>query len=260
MRKAALLSMTLLLAACGDRADTLDETPGVAQTSAIPAAGERPAAEAGGSAPAADAAAPPAEATATPRSPTGNVLFIGTSLTAGYGVGEERAFPAVIQEKIDSAGLPFHVVNAGVSGETSAGGLARLDWALRTPVDVLVLELGANDGLRGLPVDQMRANLDSILVRTRRAYPEAVLVLAGMEAPPNLGPDYTAEFRDAFRSLAEMRGAALIPFLLQDVAGIPELNQYDGIHPTAEGHRILADNVWSVLAPILVRLDNARAA
>jgi acyl-CoA thioesterase I len=215
--------------------------------------------------PAADA--PPvvvdSTADAVPRSDGGNapaagaerrtVLFVGTSLTAGYGVGEDVAYPARIQAKIDSAGLPFTVVNAGISGETSAGGLARLDWMLQQPIDVLVLELGANDGLRGYDVGALRANLDTILTRTRARYPDAELVITGMEAPPNLGARYTERFRDTFRDLAEKHDAALVPFLLEGVAGEAELNQEDRIHPTAEGHAVIAANVWEVLRPVLER-------
>jgi acyl-CoA thioesterase-1 len=179
------------------------------------------------------------------------VLFLGTSLTAGYGLGAEFAYPAIIQQKIDSAGLPFRIVNAGLAGETSAGGLRRLEWSLQQPIDVLVLELGANDGLRGLPVDAMRANLDSILSRTRAKFPEAALVIAGMESPPNLGPNYTLAFRETYRELAEKYDAALLPFLLEGVGGRAELNQADGIHPSAEGQKLLAANVWTVLQPLL---------
>jgi acyl-CoA thioesterase I len=182
---------------------------------------------------------------------TRNVLFLGTSLTAGFGVGEENAYPAVIQEKVDSAGLPFHVINAGLSGETSAGGLSRLDWSLQQPIDVLVLELGANDGLRGQSVDALRANLDSIVARTLARYPDAGIVIAGMQAPPNLGSRYTTRFAATYTEVARRYHASLVPFLLQDVGGIRELNQSDGIHPTVEGHRILAANVWRVLGPVL---------
>src|SRR5690606_19143752 len=174
--------------------------------------------------------------TAPARDERGVVLFLGTSLTAGYGVGAEVAYPARIQEKIDSAGLPFRVVNGGISGETSAGGLARLDWMLQQPIDVLVLELGANDGLRGYDIATMRANLDAILTRTRERYPDARFGIAGMEAPPNMGDDYTRRFRDTFRNLARDHDAALIPFLLDGVAAAPELNLEDGIHPTPAGH------------------------
>lgn len=181
------------------------------------------------------------------------VLFLGTSLTAGFGVGAEEAYPALIQEKIDSLGWPFRVVNAGVSGETTAGGLARIDWLLRQPVAVLVLELGANDALRGQNLDSTRHRLQRIIDRAKAAHPEADVVIAGMQAPPNLGAAYARRFREIFPELARANGAALIPFLLEGVAGIPDLNQPDGIHPTAQGQRILAENVWRVLEPILRR-------
>lgn len=179
------------------------------------------------------------------------VLFLGTSLTAGLGLAAQEAYPSLIQARIDSLGWPFRVVNAGVSGETSAGGLARIDWLLRQPVAVLVLELGANDALRGQDLDSLRDRLQAIIDRTRKVHPAASIVIAGMEAPPNLGRDYTRRFRDIFPDLARANGASLIPFLLEGVAGIPELNQSDGIHPTARGHKIMADNVWAVLEPLL---------
>ena len=179
------------------------------------------------------------------------VLFLGTSLTAGYGVGAEFAYPAVLQQKIDSAGLPFRVVNAGISGETSAGGLRRIDWALQQPVGVLFLELGANDALRGLDPDSMKANLNEIIQRTRAKYPEATIVIAGMEAPPNLGREYTARFRRVFRDLVNENDVAFIPFLLAGVAARADLNQPDGMHPTAAGQRIMADSVWLYLEPVL---------
>lgn len=181
----------------------------------------------------------------------GVVLFVGTSLTAGYGIGAEFAYPAVLQARMDSAGLPYRVVNAGISGETSAGGLRRIDWALQSPVSVLVLELGANDALRGLDPDSMEANLDSIIVRTRDKYPESQIVIAGMEAPPNLGDAYTARFRRAFRDVARRHDAVLIPFILAGVAAKEDLNQEDGIHPTVQGQRIMADTVWKYLEPVL---------
>jgi acyl-CoA thioesterase I len=187
------------------------------------------------------------------------ILFLGTSLTAGYGIGAQNAFPAIVQQKLDSAKLPYRVVNAGLSGETSAGGLRRLDWTLQQPVDVLVLELGANDGLRGLSVSQMKANLDSIMERTRARYPEAAIVLAGMQAPPNLGAAYTHNFRAAFTELARKYDAVLIPFLLDDVAAKPELNQPDAIHPNAAGHRIIAETVWTNLKPVLTERMEAAA-
>jgi acyl-CoA thioesterase I len=197
-----------------------------------------------------------ADAAAAATAPVGpallqTIVVVGTSLTAGYGVGEELAYPAVLQAKIDSAGLPFEVVNAGISGETSAGGLRRIDWSLQQPVDVLILELGANDGLRALDPDAMRSNLDGILTRTRERYPDVDLLILGMEAPPNLGQAYTTRFRQVFRDIARKHDAALVPFLLDGVAGNPALNLDDGIHPSPDGHRIIARTVWSALGPIL---------
>ena len=180
------------------------------------------------------------------------ILFLGTSLTAGMGVGLEQAYPALVQQKIDLADLPFRVVNAGESGGTSAGGVRRIDWLLRQPVAVLVLELGANDGLRGQDVRALRANLQVIIDRTVERYPDAQVVIAGMEAPPNLGKSYTDAFRDVFSDVARSNNAVLIPFLLEGVAGVPELNQADGIHPTAQGQRLIAANVWRVLEPLLM--------
>lgn len=202
------------------------------------------------------AATPPAASdvrTPVPAAEREVVLFVGTSLTAGYGLGEEYAFPALLQRRIEAEGLPFRAVNAGISGETSAGGLRRIDWMLQQQVGVLVLELGANDGLRGLDVEALRRNLDTIMRRTRAAHPDAEIVLVGMEAPPNLGADYTARFRAVFTELAREHDAALVPFLLDGVAAERALNLADGIHPNAEGHRRLADNVWTVLQPVLER-------
>jgi acyl-CoA thioesterase-1 len=179
------------------------------------------------------------------------ILFLGTSLTAGYGVGAEHAYPALIQKQVDSAGYAFRIVNAGLSGETSAGGLRRLEWWLQQSVSVLVLELGANDGLRGLPIAQLRANLDSIIVRTRRRYPDVVVVMAGMQAPPNLGTRYTSQFQQTYRAVATKHDALLIPFLLEGVAADAALNQEDGIHPNAEGHGRIAALMWSALEPVL---------
>ncbi len=178
------------------------------------------------------------------------IVFLGTSLTAGLGVAEDAAFPALIQDTVDALGLGLRVVNAGISGETSAGGRRRIDWLLRQPVAVLVIELGANDGLRGLDVGAMRANLQGIIDHTRSARPEARIVLAGMRAPPNLGMTYTEAFERVFRELAADNELALVPFLLDGVGGNPELNQPDGIHPNAEGHRIVARTVWRVLAEV----------
>lgn len=183
------------------------------------------------------------------------ILFLGTSLTAGYGLDDRNdAFPGRIAQRIDSAGLGFEVINAGVSGDTSAGGLARLEWLLRTPVRVLVLELGANDGLRGQDPAALKANLVQIIRRVREANPEVRVVIAGMEAPPNLGERYTSRFREVFPEVARSEGAVLIPFLLEGVAGDPRLNQPDGIHPTEEGHERVSRNVWVTLAPVLEEL------
>ncbi len=180
------------------------------------------------------------------------VVFFGTSLTAGLGLqDDEDTFVSRVAELADSAGLPIRAVNAGVSGETSAGGLRRLDWVLREPIDVLVLELGANDGLRGQDPAALEENLMTIIRKTRARYPGTPVVVAGMEAPPNLGADYVARFHAVFPRVAEATKSYLIPFLLDGVAGVPELNQEDRIHPTAEGDRIVARTVWSVLEPAL---------
>lgn len=186
------------------------------------------------------------------------VVFLGTSLTAGLGVPLDAAYPARIQERIDANGLGFRVVNAGVSGDTSAGGLRRIEWLLRQPIAVLVLELGANDMLRGQDVAAMRANLQQIIDRARKRYPDVGIVIAGMQSAPNLGDAYAQQFAGAFADLAGANDAALIPFLLDGVASVAELNQADGIHPTAEGQERVADNVWRVLEPVL--RERARAA
>ncbi len=179
------------------------------------------------------------------------VLFFGDSLTAGYGLSPEQAFPALVEKKCIANGTPCKAINAGLSGETSAGGLSRIDWVLRQPVDVFVLELGANDGLRGLPLDQTVKNLQAIIDKVKAKYPSVKIVIAGMMVPPNLGPEYTANFRKMFPELAKKNDAILIPFLLQDVAGYEKLNLGDGIHPNPEGHRIVANNVYQVLSPLL---------
>ena len=219
--------------------------PGLAVGCLALACGGEPRPEANGQAP--DTAA--ARAAAADSTPV--VLIFGTSLTAGLGLDPDEAYPAVIQRKIDSAGLGYRVVNGGVSGETSAAGLRRIAWLLQQPVRVLVLELGANDALRGQDVAAAKANLQAIIDRTRARYPDVRVVVAGMEAPPNLGRRYTREFRDLFVTLARDNRAVLIPFLLEGVGGVAELNQSDGIHPTAEGARVVANNVWRVLAPVL---------
>ena len=185
--------------------------------------------------------------------PTRTILFFGNSLTAGYGLDEpSHSFPALIQQKLDSADLPYRVINGGVSGETTSGGLGRIDFVLKQqPVDVFVLELGANDGLRGVPLNQTRSNLQAIIDKVKERYPGAKLVLAGMQIPPNMGADYAENFRSIFPELAERNKMTLIPFLLEGVGGEAKYNQRDGIHPTAEGHRILAENVWKHMRPIL---------
>lgn len=185
------------------------------------------------------------------------VLFFGNSLTAGYGLSPEEAFPSLIQDRIDSLGYNYQVVNAGLSGETTSSGKNRLDWVLeRQKVDVFVLELGANDGLRGIDTEETRKNLVAMIEKARATYPDITIILAGMEVPPNMGPEYTAEFRQVFREVVEEKNVELIPFLLDQVAGNPELNQPDGIHPTAEGHEIVADNVWKILKPQLDKDKN----
>lgn len=186
------------------------------------------------------------------------VVFVGTSLTAGLGLPDpDEAYPALIQRKIDSLGLNYRVVNAGVSGETSAGALKSIGWLMRSPASVVVIETGANDGLRGLSVEAMRANIQGIIDTVRSAHPDARIVLAGMEAPPNLGARYTSEFRETFPELARANRATLIPFLLDGVAGVDSLNQADGMHPNRKGAEVVADNVWRVLRPVLT--SDARA-
>jgi acyl-CoA thioesterase-1 len=181
----------------------------------------------------------------------GTVVFFGNSLTAGYGLEQSESFPSLIQEKIDSLGLPYQVVNAGLSGETTASGKNRLDWILNQGVDVFVLELGANDGLRGIPLEETERNLQAMIDLVREKHPRAEIVLAGMKIPPNMGPEYTEAFDDIYPNLAEKNNIALIPFLLDGVAGIANLNQRDGIHPTAEGQILVCKNVWAVLEPLL---------
>jgi acyl-CoA thioesterase-1 len=212
--------VALALAGCGSE----DGTRASEQAPATPAVGER-----------------------------GRVVFLGTSLTAGLGLDPEQAFPALIQRKIDSAGLPFEAVNAGVSGETSAGARRRMDWVLRQPVSVLVIETGANDGLRGLEVDSLRANIQAIIDDARRLSPPPAIILTGMRAPPNLGFGYARRFREVYGDLAEANDVPLVPFLLDGVAGVPSLNQSDMIHPTAQGQQRMAEAVWKVLEPVLKR-------
>jgi acyl-CoA thioesterase-1 len=182
---------------------------------------------------------------------TKTLVFLGDSLTAGFGVERSEAFPALVAEKIRAAGLPFEVENAGLSGDTSAGGLRRIDWILQRPVDVLVVELGANDGLRGLDLKSMKANLQAIIDKAKAKNPAVKIVLAGMQVPPNLGADYASGFQRVYNELAHDNNAVLIPFLLEGVGGQRELNQADLIHPNPAGHRIVADLVWRTLEPIL---------
>jgi len=222
--RAALVATAAVLACGGDSTPSRGQRAPAAQPGDTPAADGRPV-----------------------------VLCFGTSLTAGLGLDPEQSYPALLQRTIDSAGLGYRVVNGGVSGETSAAGLRRIEWLLQQPVAVLVLELGANDALRGQDVAAAKANLQAIIDRTRARYPDVRIVIAGMEAPPNLGGRYTGEFRELFVSLARANDAVLIPFLLDGVAGVPELNQADGIHPTADGAAVVAANVWRVLEPVLRR-------
>jgi acyl-CoA thioesterase-1 len=183
------------------------------------------------------------------------IVALGDSLTAGLGLVESQSYPALLQQRIDAEGYEFEVVNAGVSGDTSAGGLRRLDWSIADGAAVVVVALGGNDGLRGLPVDDLRRNLDRIVERAQAA--GARVILAGMEAPPNYGPEYVQRFRTAFREVAGRERVLLIPFLLDKVAGVPTLNQADGIHPNAEGMRIVAETVWPVLQSVLDQMGAA---
>ena len=223
------LSSFLVAASCGGPAETTDGARATAPAASTPVtSGERVS-------PAADG---------RPR-----VVFLGDSLTAGLGLSPDEAYPALLQKRIDAEGLPFHVVNAGVSGDTSAGGLSRLDWSLEGDVRVLVVALGGIDALRGLPVTELQRNLSTII---EQAQARGIrVILAGMEAPPNFGQVYSVEFHQAYPGLAKKYNVPLVPFLLEGVAGVETLNQRDGIHPTAVGARRLADNVWSVLGPTL---------
>jgi acyl-CoA thioesterase I len=182
---------------------------------------------------------------------TKTIVFYGDSLTAGYGLSAHEAFPALIEKTLNEKGKSVKVVNAGLSGETSAGGLTRIDWVLKQPVDVFVLELGPNDGLRGLPLDQTEKNLQAIINKVKAKYPKAKIVIAGMMVPPNIGPDYTEKFKAIFPALAKKNNAALIPFLLENVAGDEKLNLPDGIHPNAKGHKIVAQNVLRIIEPLI---------
>jgi acyl-CoA thioesterase-1 len=199
-------------------------------------------------------AAPAAPAAAEAPAPKGQaaILFFGDSITAGLGVEPDEAYPALIGQRVDSLHLPYTVVNAGLSGETSAGGRSRINWVLsRQPVGVFVLELGGNDGLRGLPLADTRKNLQAIIDTVRQKAPQAKIVLAGMQIPPNMGPAYAADFKKLYGEIAARNKLTLIPFLLENVGGIAKLNQRDGIHPTPAGHKLVARTVWRTLQPIL---------
>ncbi|MEZ0484727.1 arylesterase [Fibrella aquatica] len=193
-------------------------------------------------------------ATAAATSKKKVIVFFGNSLAAGYGLENTAdAFPNRIGARIDSLGLPYRVVNAGLSGETTAGGRSRVGWVLRQPADIFVLELGGNDGLRGIPLKSSRENLQAIIDTVRLKNPEARIVIAGMQIPPNLGRAYTNEFREIFKELATKNKAVLIPFLLETVGGDPKLNQPDGIHPNVEGHRIVTETVWKIIGPMVAK-------
>ena len=195
------------------------------------------------------AASPAAESPSSSSAP--RIVFLGDSLTAGYGLAKDESVPSLIQKRLKDAGYPYEVVNAGVSGDTSAGGLNRLEWSLAGDVKVLVIELGANDGLRGLPVAGLKENLTEIITRAQAR--NIKVILTGMEAPPNFGSAYTSEFRDVYRQLAKGHDVVFVPFYLDGVAGIPSLNIADGIHPNAEGSRIVEKTVWAALEPLLTK-------
>jgi acyl-CoA thioesterase-1 len=250
-RRALLLTTTIVVALAGTLAWACESGESGSATPGLDSG--RSAADAAGG-----GAAGPRASTAPDTTPV--VLFLGNSLTAGLGLLPERAYPALVQAKIDSAGLDFRAVNAGVSGATSADGVRLVGGYLERPVAAVVLELGANDMLRGQDLGATRANLQAIVDSVRARRPAARIVIAGMRAPPNLGPDYTRSFRELFPALARRNGAVLIPFLLEGVAADSALNQADGMHPNAAGETIVAENVWKVLEPVLRRIEAARKA
>ena len=229
-RRFLVLGLSFLVALAGCRSKTSDEQAATTATSSS-----------------SPAASPSGEAS-RPR-----VVVLGDSLTAGLGLVESQAYPALLQEKIDSDGYSFEVVNAGVSGDTTAGGLRRMEWALEGDVKVLIVALGGNDGLRGLSVGEMKANLTKIIEQARAR--NIVVILAGMEAPPNYGQEYATAFRSTFMAVAREQRVLYIPFLLQKVAGDPALNLGDGIHPNAQGAAIVSDTVWNVLRPVLDQMS-----
>jgi acyl-CoA thioesterase I len=232
-----------LTVACSGKSSTSDSALAIKPQ-------DRPEGPAGSAESSAEASAP-APATPAPAGARRTILFLGTSLTAGLGLDPDSAYPQLIQRKIDASSLPYQVVNAGVSGETSAGLLRRLDWVLQRPAAVIVVETGANDGLRGIPIESVRSSIAAILSKIRSARPTATIAIVQMEAPPNFGQQYTTAFHEMFGSVAKEHGAVLLPFLLDGVAGYPRLNQADGIHPNPIGERKVADNVWRGLEPLL---------
>lgn len=180
------------------------------------------------------------------------ILFMGDSLTAGYGLTVEESFPSIAGKILNQRGIQVNVINSGISGDTSAGGLARTDWVLRQPIDIFFLELGANDGLRGLPVGETKKNLQAIIDKVKKKHPKIKIILAGMMVPPNMGKDYSMEFEQMFKDLAAKNHCTRIPFLLEGVGGIASLNQSDGIHPTAKGHQIVGENVAKTIERLLI--------
>lgn len=247
-RTLAAAALAVVTCACGQNGA---DTPIDGAIGSKPRPASQPAASAAPAAASSEAQAQVQTPAQAPRAARPRVVVLGDSLSAGLGlVSTDDAFPAVLQRKIDAENLKFLVVNAGVSGDTSAGGLRRFDWALDGDVKVLVLGLGANDGLRGLPVDELRKNLSTMIERAQAR--QIAVVLCGMEAPPNFGAPYTASFRSTFKDLAAKYDVAFVPFLLDGVAGVADLNQEDGIHPNARGAQRVADTVWSALRPVLL--------
>ncbi len=227
MKNFFLIAILFALVSCGDKATTTEKKT----TTSLP------------------------KVTKTTPKPVANkkktIVFFGNSLTAAYGLDPSQGFVGLIGERIDSLDLAYKVVNAGLSGETSAGGNSRIDWILRQKIDVFVLELGANDGLRGTPIAETYKNLGTILQKVKTKYPEVKILICAMEALPNMGEKFTKEFRGIFANLAKENEATLIPFFLANVGGIPELNQADGIHPTAKGHQLVTENIWAVLKEVI---------
>lgn len=248
----AALTVALVTGACTNQPD---KVPSADRAAAVPADA------APSSVQSTDRASPPATSLGgTPRPATARVVLLGTSLTAGLGLDPARAYPALLQAKLDSASLGVDLVNAGLSGETSAGALRRAEWILDRPAAAVVLEVGANDGLRGVDPDSTFANLTALIAAIRRVQPSAKVLLVQMEAPTNLGRDYTTRFHAAYQRVSRGSGVPLLPFLLDGVAGNPRLNQADGIHPNTEGSKIVAATMWSALRPTFVSLDSLHRA